>query len=111
MKKEDQSADFPVDTYATVNENETHYIDHGDNSRLTSMVYPDGYTVNYNYASGVDDAISRLTSLSDSTGTLESYTYLGVNNVIGRSHPQPGLNLTDTLDQFGRIADHLWTAS
>ena len=45
-----------------------------NNSRLTSMTYPDGHVVDYNYASGVDDAISRLSNMSDSTGTLESLT-------------------------------------
>jgi hypothetical protein len=30
-----------------------------NNSRLTSLVYPDGKVLNYNYASGVDDALSR----------------------------------------------------
>ena len=34
--------------------------------------------LDYNYGSGLDDSISRLTSLSDSSGTLESYLYLGL---------------------------------
>ncbi len=41
-----------------------------NNSRLTSITYPNGYVLNYNYASGLDSNISRLSSLSDSTGTL-----------------------------------------
>lgn len=45
----------------------------GNNSRLTSIKYPDGYTVNYNYASGVDDTISRLTDLSDFTLYITAY--------------------------------------
>jgi hypothetical protein len=28
------------------------------------MTYPDGYVVNYNYSSGLNDTISRLSSLS-----------------------------------------------
>ena len=43
-----------------------------NNSRLTSMTYPNGYVLTYNYASGLDSSISRLSSLSDSSGTLES---------------------------------------
>ena len=35
-----------------------------NNSRLVSMTYPNGRVLNYNYAPGVDDAISRLTSIS-----------------------------------------------
>src|SRR5262249_53551326 len=42
-----------------------------NHSRPTSMTYPNGKVLTYNYASGVDDSFSRLTSLSDSTGTLE----------------------------------------
>ncbi len=33
-----------------------------NNSRLTSMTYPNGYVLDYNYASGLDSTISRLTS-------------------------------------------------
>lgn len=99
-----------------------------NHSRPTSLVYPDGFTVGYNYASGVDNAISRLTSLSNSSTTLESYTYLGLGTVVVRAHPQPGVDLnyiqTDTekafgdagdqymgLDRFGRIVDQRWKTS
>ena len=65
-----------------------------NHSRLTSMTYPDGYVVNYNYSSGLNDTISRLSSLSDTSGTLESYSYLGRGMVVIRSHSQPGVDLT-----------------
>jgi hypothetical protein len=65
-----------------------------NNSRLTSIIYPDGYTVDYNYASGIDNNISRLTSVSDFTGTLESYKYLGLSTVVEQDHPETGVNLT-----------------
>jgi len=42
-----------------------------NNSRPVSMTYPDGTVLNYNYSSGVNDRISRVSSISDSTGTLE----------------------------------------
>src|SRR5579884_3188682 len=97
-----------------------------NNSRLVSMTYPNGYVLNYNYSSGLNDGISRLSSLSDSSGTLESYLYLGLNTVVERDHPQTGINLSylkqsgDTqyngdggdqytgLDRFGRIIDQFW---
>ena len=44
-----------------------------NHSRLVSISYPNGKALSVNYNSGVDDALSRLSSLSDSTGTLESY--------------------------------------
>ena len=65
-----------------------------NNSRLTSITYPNGRVITYNYASGLDNTISRLTSISDSTGTLESYSYLGLSTVVIRSQPQAGTQLT-----------------
>lgn len=94
-----------------------------NNSRLTSMVYPNGRVLDYNYNTGLDDSISRLSSMSDSTGVLEAYTYLGLGTVVERAHPQTGINLTyisptgstgdagdqfTGLDRFGRVAEQLW---
>jgi RHS repeat-associated protein len=93
-----------------------------NNSRLVSMTYPNGRAIDYNYNAGLDDRISRLSSISDSSGTLESYKYLGLGTVVERDHPQPGVNLTyigtgtgdagdqyTGLDRFGRVVDQLWT--
>ena len=96
-----------------------------NHSRLVSMTYPGGTSirvVNYNYNSGVDDRISRLSSISDSSATLESYTYLGLNTVVQRSHPESSVNMsyiipggnTDGgdhytgLDRFGRVVEERW---
>src|SRR5262249_51654654 len=65
-----------------------------NHSRLTSMTYPNGKVLTFNYSSGLNDAISRLSSLSDATGTLESYDYLGLSTVVRRAHPEPGVDLT-----------------
>jgi YD repeat-containing protein len=77
-----------------------------------------------NYSSGLNGSISRLSGLSDSTGTLESYSYLGYGTVVTRGHPQPGVDLTYVkqgaeadadagdkytgLDRFGRVVDQRW---
>src|SRR5439155_13392496 len=74
-----------------------------------------------NYASGLDGTISRLSSLSNSSTTLEGYTYLGLGTLLERTHPQPGVNLTYIgtgtgdagdqylgLDRFGRVVDQRW---
>lgn len=98
-----------------------------NHSRLTSLIYPNGKVLNYNYAAGLDDVISRLSSLSDSTGMLESYDYLGESVVAARKHPQPGVDLSyikrageangDAVDQyiglarFGRVVDQRWLTS
>jgi RHS repeat-associated protein len=97
-------------------------------SHKTSMTYPDGRQIDYNYNTGVDSDISRLSSVSDdATGTvLESYTYLGVNTVVERDHPEDGVNETyistsgstgdagdvyTGLDRFGRVVDDKWVNS
>ena len=106
-------------------------------SRLASMVYPNGRTIDYNYSgtnlnSALDNAIGRLDSISDGANSgdagqvLEQYSYLGLNTIVARNHPQDGINLTLVgssgsigsggdqylgLDQFGRIADQNWVNS
>jgi RHS repeat-associated protein len=96
-----------------------------NHSRLVSMTYPNGRVLNYNYNSGVDDRISRLSSLSESAGNLESYTYLGLGTVVQRSqnngtsavvnmsyiipggNPDGGDKYTG-LDRFGRVVEQRW---
>ena len=51
-------------------------------SRLTAITYPSGYVLIFNYSSGSNDIISRFSSLSDSSGTLESSDYRGLGTVI-----------------------------
>ena len=92
-------------------------------SRLTSITYPSGYVLTFNYSSGLNSNISRLSSLSDSTGTLEGYVYMGLGTVVERDHPQPTLTQTyidvtgvlddpgdnvKGLDRFGRVQDAFW---
>lgn len=52
-----------------------------NNSRLTSMTYPNSRVLTYDYGTGggVDDTISRVVNLIDSsTSTTDAtYTYLG----------------------------------
>jgi hypothetical protein len=98
-----------------------------NNSRLTSITYPNGRVINYNYNTGVDDTICRLSSISETvnhvTTTLESYSYLGLDTVVKRAHPQPGVDLTyidpagstgdagdkyTGLDRFDRVVDQRW---
>jgi RHS repeat-associated protein len=94
-----------------------------NHSRPTEMTYPDGFTVSYQYGSGLDNAISRLTRLVDADDTtLEEYAYLGLSTVVVRAHPESGVDLTyigggtgdagdqyTGLDRFGRVVDQRWT--
>jgi RHS repeat-associated protein len=100
----------------------------GNFDRLTKTIYPDGYEVTVAYT-GVDSAMSRITSLSgakasDGTATvLEGLEYLGAGTVVIRSRPEldVSLSLVDPtgtagsagdqytgLDRFGRVADQNW---
>ncbi len=95
-----------------------------NHSRLTSITYASGYVLNYNYGTGLDSTISRLTSLSDSGNTLESYSYLGLATIVKRAHAQSGVDLSyikltgesvgdagdqyNGLDRFQRIVDQRW---
>jgi RHS repeat-associated protein len=96
-------------------------------SRLTTITYPSGRTVGYDYGSGLNYAISRLTSLTDSqigSSPIESYLYLGLGTVIERTQDETGMKLTYIkqtgeatgdagdpyigLDRFGRVVDQRW---
>src|SRR5262249_23496048 len=95
-----------------------------NHSRLTTITYPNSRALAYNYSTGVDDSISRLSSISDSGTTLESYAYLGLGTAVKPAHPQPGVDLTyikqtgesngdagdqyTGLDRFARIVDQRW---
>ncbi len=95
-----------------------------NHSRPTAVVYPSGYRLTAAYTGGLNDGVSRPSSLSDPSGVLESYDYLGVGTVIRRGHFQPGVDLTYLkpagapngdagdpyagLDRFGRVVDHRW---
>jgi hypothetical protein len=97
-----------------------------NNSRLTTLTYPNGRALTYDYSSGINDAISRLSSITDGV-TLESYDYLGAGTVVRRGHVEPGVDLTYIkqtgepngdagdqyigLDRFGRIVDQRWRTS
>jgi RHS repeat-associated protein len=95
-----------------------------NHSRPITITYPNGRVLNYNYNTGLDDSISRLSSISDSGVTLESYSYLALGTAVRRSHPQPGVDFTYVkqtgesngdagdqytgLDRFGRVVDQRW---
>jgi RHS repeat-associated protein len=101
-----------------------------NHSRLVSMTYPNGRVLHYGYNPGLDDSISRLSFLADDDGSggsgthLEEYSYLGLNTVVKRAHPESGVDLTyiklntepngdagdqyTGLDRFGRVVDQRW---
>jgi RHS repeat-associated protein len=104
----------------------------GNHSRPTSMIYPDGRTITYDYdgANGLDNAISRVSGIGQGAGTnhatLEGYKYLGLSTIVEKNRPLNSTKLSyiqqngDTLhgsdggdqyvglDRFNRVADQWW---
>jgi RHS repeat-associated protein len=96
-------------------------------SRPSSLTYPNGRVVNYNYTptNGINDAISRLSSMSDSSGNIESYSYLGLSTIVRKIRPGSVLtyvmpsggsvgdagDMYTGLDRFGRVINQLWATS
>jgi RHS repeat-associated protein len=91
--------------------------------RREKVTYPNGRILRYEYNSGADSNLSRVSFLADdssgSVGThLAEYTYLGLSNVAKVDYTEPDLrfdlafgsgdNPYDGLDRFDRVVDLLW---
>ena len=97
-----------------------------NNTRMTSMTYPDGLVVNYDYgiAGNDNDQLSRVQKLKLTTKTatteIVDYRYLGLSRVAIEKYTQPSTDLEQTivtgsgndpyaaLDRFGRVTRLLW---
>ena len=91
---------------------------HGN--RLTSMEYPNGREISYNYTdSGADAALNRVGSITDASSTGPTLGQLPVprpRHGGQREVPEPQVELDLTggndaysgLDQYGRVIDQLW---
>ena len=91
--------------------------------RPTRLVYPNSRILRYEYSSGTDDALNRVSFLADdasgAVGThLAEYAYLGTNHFVQVTYPEPNLRYDlahgtgddpyDGLDRFDRIIDLVW---
>ena len=96
-------------------------------SRMTAMIYPNGRQLDDVYNSGLDTTISRVSGLSDDSGSAagndQSLTYLGLNTIVqaldgngieltyikqtGESNGDAGDKYIG-LDRFGRVVDQRW---
>jgi RHS repeat-associated protein len=99
--------------------------DTANDDRQTGMTYPDGRTLTYSYgASGsLTSSASQLTSISDGSGSIQSYTYLGLatpvtfmdGNSVELSYVSSDGSTGDAgdvvtgLDRFGRVVAQDWT--
>ena len=80
----------------------------------TGVTYPDG-TVQINYGFGssgtLDNSISRVdsTSIYGETGAEETVQYLGLSTVVDALLPQPNIDGSIALDNFGNVSHTWWT--
>ena len=75
------------------------YADGSANTvRATSMSYPNGRVLNYDYGTGrgMNDSASRIGSLidNDEVTHLADYAYLGQSSIVQVNEPQPGIQYT-----------------
>jgi len=98
-------------------------------SRLSTITYPNTRVLDYVYNPGLDGDISRVSGISDASGTGagndQSYLYLGLNTIVQATDgngialsyiKQPGDTLAGSdggdqytgLDRFGRVDDQSW---
>ncbi|HSZ57756.1 MAG TPA: RHS repeat-associated core domain-containing protein [Tepidisphaeraceae bacterium] len=125
-----QAASGAVNTSSTPEVQYVYSQPSGANySRMSAMIYPNGRQLDYVYNTGVDTTISRISGISDDSGTGagndQSYTYLGLDTIVQETDGN-GVELTyihqsgDTLsssaggdrytglDEFGRVIDQWW---
>ena len=95
-----------------------------NNSRLTSMTYPNGYVTRLQLRQRPGQQHQPPVVDLGQPGDAGGYTYLGLDTVVERDHPQTGVNLTyikqtgdstgdagdqyTGLDRFGRVVDQNW---
>ena len=103
-------ADSPSD----VNDGANSPEEAADYVRLTDVIYPaypgtsSGRDVSYGYSDssidplGIDTIMSRLATISDSTGTLAAYTYLGEETIASEDLQQPQIDLDYSAQRFRR---------
>ena len=87
-----------------------------EDGRPTGIDYPGDYAVTYSYDNALDQALGRVTSISETTGgnttTLESYDYEGIDfpaRVSTVSAYEDPVDLHQTRDSFGRLHRQKWT--
>jgi RHS repeat-associated protein len=87
--------------------------------RPTSLTYPNGRVLTYDYTGMDADNLSRIVGLVDGVTHLADYTYLGLGTVVKVNSPQPNLRMDLTLgasadpydrhfDSFDRLKEIVW---
>ena len=81
-----------------------------EGDRQTGITYPDGRTISYNYTGTLDGTVSRLSSIGDGSGPIQSYGYLGLDTPLVTTDGN-GVTATTTLDSLGRVSSLTYTNS
>jgi len=84
--------------------------------RRTSMTYPSGQVMNYQYAGTHGGQLSRVSKLQDGSTDMVGYTWLGLGTPVDVNYPVPACHYTfgtsashyDGLDRFGRPVVCKW---
>jgi RHS repeat-associated protein len=82
--------------------------------RLSSVFYPSGAVVNYEYGAegSLDALLNRVASVRSGAAAVVEYDYAGLNAPVRVEYPEPNVSLdyeaVGALDRFGRIANHAW---
>ncbi len=118
-----QSHSGAVDMVTTPKVAYTYTDGSSSHIRPTQLVYPNGRLLRYEYSSGTDDALNRVSLLADDAsgaiGThLAEYSYLGLGQFVQVTYPEPNLRYDLAhgpgddpyagLDRFDRIVDLVW---
>jgi hypothetical protein len=94
ISKDYQSHSGAVNTASSPKVQYTYANGSANHVRLLTMIYPNGRVLTYDYASGADDVLSRVTALKISATALVTYTYVGVEDRVRVQYNEPGVELT-----------------
>jgi len=118
-----QAHEGSVDTSTTPKVQYTYPDGSAGHIRLQKVTYPNGRVLRFEFNSGLDDSMNRVSYLADddngSPGThLADYSYLGSGSIVRVDYTEPqvrydlahgiGNDPYDGVDRFGRVVDLLW---
>ena len=118
LVKQYQEHNGAVNTLTTPNVQYTYEDGSANTIRLTSLIYPNGNTLEYLYDDADADNLSRIRTLNWDSLDVCQYSYLGLRTFVTTDYLQPQVKLDYALgsgnnpysgfDSFGRVIDLPW---